>query len=63
MRKHDIDRICAATLQGRFGPSLVSPRMIDDLICASTATDDVAATIRNAAVWTSARSGTEQGKL
>jgi len=61
MHRKDIDRICAETLAGRFGPSLISPRNINEFMCPS-AQVDVAATIRNAAVWTSARSGSEQGK-
>ena len=59
----DIDRICENTLGGRFGPSLISPRHIHEFMCPSMQTIDVAATLRNAAVWTSARSGIEQGKL
>ena len=64
MFRNDIERICAETLLGRFGPSLISPRKKDDLVCASALTvADTAATFRNAAVWTTARSGFEQGKL
>lgn len=62
MRKLDIDRICAATFAGRFGVRLISPSRLDDFTCASVPADG-AATTRNVAVWTSARSGTEQGKL
>lgn len=59
----DIDRICERTLGGRFGPSLIPPRQIHEFMCPSTPAVDVAVTLRNAAVWTSARSGIEQGKL
>ncbi len=62
MRQDDIDRICAETLAGRFGPSLISPRQINEFTCPS-AMVDAAATLRNAAIWTSARTGIEQGKL
>ena len=62
MFKDDVDRICAETLAGRFGPRLISPRQINEFMCPSAPVDG-AATLRNAAVWTSARSGTEQGKL
>ena len=61
MRQEDIDRICAETLRGRFGPRLVSPTEIEDLIC-PPAHAGGAATIRDAAIWTSARTGNEQGK-
>ena len=62
MRKQDVVRICAETFAGRFGVRLISPSRINDFTCPS-AQVDVAATIRDVAVWTSARSGTEQGKL
>ncbi|MEZ5723397.1 MAG: hypothetical protein R3D59_18920 [Paracoccaceae bacterium] len=62
MRKHDVVRICAETLAGRFGVQLISPSRISDFTCPSAQVDG-AATIRDVAVWTSARSGTEQGKL
>ena len=62
MPKPDIDRICAETLRGRFGPRLLSPRQVSDFTWLSTPVD-AAVTIRNAAIWTSARSGIEQGKL
>ena len=60
MRQQYIDRICAETLSGRFGPSLISPRKINEFTCPS-AQVDTAASLGNAAVWTSARSGPEQG--
>lgn len=63
MLKPDIDRICAETLRGRFGPSLHFALAPDVLSYPSTRVVDAAATFRNAAVWTSARSGFEQGKL
>lgn len=62
MRTSEIDRICSATLQGRFGPSLISPREIDQYTGASDPSHGAFVTIRNAAVWTTARAGTEQGK-
>ena len=62
MCKIDIDRICIATLLGRFGPRVMSPRAIQEFTCASSRSRDAIVTIRDAAVWTTARSGIEQGK-
>ncbi len=62
MRQQDVDRICAATRRGRFGPVVLLPWEIHAITC-PTAHAGGAATLRNAAIWTSARSGIEQGKL
>ncbi len=61
MRQQYIDRICSETLSGRFGLSVISARKINEFGCPSAPADGVAS-LGNAAVWTSARSGTEQGK-
>lgn len=60
LRQDIIDRICAETLSGRFGVQLVSPRKVTEVMCPS-AEADVVTTIRNAAIWTNARGGIEQG--
>lgn len=66
MIKMDIDRICAATLLGRFGPGLIPARSGDDINGATAAgtgaTGKAAATLWDVAVWTTATTGSSKGK-
>lgn len=62
MCQQEIDRICTETLAGKFGPALIAPRTLNEFLRPS-ASADVSANLRTAAVWTNARGGNEQGKL
>ena len=61
MKTREIDRICTATLQGRVGPVLMSPKAVREFTCALTGPVDGTATLRNATVWTTAVPGSSKG--
>ncbi|MCB1354996.1 MAG: hypothetical protein KDK53_00340 [Maritimibacter sp.] len=61
MKPGEIDRICSATLQGRFGPGLMSPKAVYEFTRASSASRGATITIRDGAVWTTAVPASSKG--
>lgn len=62
LRQNYIDRICTETLSGRFGVKVTSPASHTEFKVPSASAGPVTIN-RNTAVWTTAVSGVEQGKL
>lgn len=61
MTPRAFDRICRATLQGRFGPVLMSPKAVREFTCALTTPANGTAILRDAPVWTTAVPGSSKG--